>query len=119
MNTLSWRTPTAPLPAEINPRIVFERLFGEGGTPGQRLAHMQRRRSILDAVTEQMTRLQQSLGPADRSTVSDYVDSVREIERRIERAEQDGGTATLPALKRPMGIPDRYDEHASLMFDLL
>jgi hypothetical protein len=119
MNTLSWRTPTTPLPAEINPRVVFERLFGDGGTPAERLAQMRKTRSILDAVLEQMARLQQSLGPADRSTVGDYFDSVREIERRIQRAERDSAVSTLPPLERPMGIPDRYDEHAALMFDLM
>jgi hypothetical protein len=117
MNTLAWRTPTTPLPAEINPRAVFERLFGEGGTPAQRLAQQQKTRSILDAVTEQMQQLQQTLGRGDRTTVSDYLDTVRELERRIERAD-DGVEARLPTLERPMGIPDRFDEHAKLMFDL-
>jgi hypothetical protein len=118
MNTLAWRTPTTPLPAEINPRIVFERLFGEGGTSAQRRAQMRRTRSILDTVTDEMRRLQQTIGPTDRHTVTDYLDGVREIERRIQRAEEDGGEAKLPTLERPMGIPDRFDEHANLMFDL-
>jgi hypothetical protein len=118
MNTLAWRTPSTPLPAEINPRAVFERLFGEGGTPAERLAQMRQRRSVLDAVTEQMRALQRSVGPSDRHTVTDYLDGVREIERRIQRAEADGGGTRLPTLERPMGIPDRFDEHASLMFDL-
>jgi hypothetical protein len=118
MNTLSWRTPTTPLPAEINPRIVFERLFGEGGTPAERQERLKQTRSLLDAVTSEMARLQRSLGAADRNTVSDYVDSVREIERRIERAERADAGSPLPSLDRPMGIPDRYDEHARLMFDL-
>jgi hypothetical protein len=117
MNTLAWRTPTTPLPAEINPRVVFERLFGEGGTAAQRLAQQEKTRSILDAVTEQMRQLQQTLGRGDRTTVSDYLDSVRELERRIQRAD-DGAEARLPTLERPMGIPDRFDEHARLMFDL-
>jgi hypothetical protein len=117
MNTLAWRTPTTPLPAEINPRAVFERLFGEGGTPAQRLAQQEKTRSILDAVTEQMQQLQQTLGRGDRTTVSDYLDTVRELERRIERAD-DGAEDRLPTLERPMGIPDRFDEHAKLMFDL-
>lgn len=117
MNTLAWRTPTTPLPAEINPRVVFERLFGEGGTPAQRLAQQEKSRSILDAVTEQMRQLHQTLGRADRTTVSDYLDAVRELERRIQRAD-DGAEAKLPTLERPMGIPDRFDEHARLMFDL-
>jgi hypothetical protein len=118
MNTLSWRTPTTPLPAEINPRVVFERLFGEGGTPEERQARMRKTRSILDAVGDQMKKLQRSLGPADRTTVDDYVESVREIERRIARTEQ-SDAAALPPLDRPMGIPDRYEDHVRLMFDLL
>ena len=117
MNTLAWRTPTTPLPAEINPRSVFERLFGEGGTPAQRRAQQEKTRSILDAVTEQMHQLQRTLGAGDRTTVSDYLDTVRELERRIQRTD-DGTEASLPALERPMGIPDRFDEHAKLMFDL-
>ena len=118
MNTLAWRTPTTPLPAEVNPRIVFERLFGEGGTPEQRLAQARKTGSLLDAVLDQMARLQQTLGPADRGKASDYFDSVREIERRIQHTEQQGGAAVLPALERPLGIPDTYAAHAELMFEL-
>ncbi len=118
MNTLAWRTPTTPLPAEVNPRIVFERLFGEGGTPEQRLAQARKTGSLLDAVLDQMTRLQQTLGPADRDKASDYFDSVREIERRIQHTEQQGGAAVLPALERPLGIPETYAAHAELMFEL-
>ncbi len=118
MNTLAWRTPTTPLPAEVNPRIVFERLFGEGGTPEQRLAQARKTGSLLDAVLDQMARLQHTLGPADRETASDYFDSVREIERRIQHTEQRGGAAVLPALERPLGIPETYAAHADLMFEL-
>ncbi len=118
MNTLAWRTPTTPLPAEVNPRVVFERLFGEGGTPAQRVARARQTRSVLDAVLEQMTRLQQTLGPADRVKASDYFDAVREIERRIQHTEEQGGAAVLPELERPIGIPDTYAEHAALMFEL-
>ena len=118
MNTLAWSTPTTPLPAEVNPRIVFERLFGEGGTPEQRLAKARKTGSLLDAVLDQMARLQQTLGPADRGKASDYFDSVREIERRIQHTEQQGGAAVLPALERPLGIPETYAAHAELMFEL-
>ena len=118
MNTLAWRTPTTPLPAEVNPRIVFERLFGEGGTPEERLAQARKTGSLLDAVLDQMARLQQTLGPADRDKASDYFDSVREIERRIQHTEQQGGAAVLPALERPLGIPETYPAHAELMFEL-
>ena len=118
MNTLAWSTPTTTLPAEVNPRVVFERLFGEGGTPAQRLAQARKTHSLLDAVLDQMARLQQTLGPADRGKASDYFDSVREIERRIQHTEQQGGAAVLPALERPIGIPETYAAHAELMFEL-
>src|SRR5262245_18151164 len=88
MNTLSWSTATTPLPTENNPRIVFERLFGDGGTAEQRLARARENRSILDSVMADLARLQTSLGPSDRTKVTDYVDSVREVERRIQRVEQ-------------------------------
>lgn len=118
LNTLAWRTPTTPLPTENNPRIVFERLFGDGGTPGERLAQVRENRSILDSVMQDAVRLQQALGPADRAKVADYLDAIREVERRIERAEFLGPDADLPALVRPRGIPERFDEHVKLMFDL-
>jgi hypothetical protein len=118
LNTLAWRTPTAPLPTENNPRIVFERLFGDGGSRAERLARLRENRSILDSVRADLARLVQTLGPSDRVKVSDYVDAVREVERRIERVESRGGEADLPTLERPAGIPERFDEHVMLMFDL-
>jgi hypothetical protein len=121
MNTISWRTPTTPLPMENNPRLVFERLFGEGGTSAERLSEMRKDRSILDSVTEEMVRLQRMLGPSDRSTVSEYLEGVRDVERRIHRAEQQTleGESPLPdVLERPVGIPDSFEEHAKLMYDL-
>ena len=118
MNTLSWSSPTTPLPTENNPRVVFERLFGDGGTSAQRLAQARENHSILDAVTRELGRLLKTLGPADRATVDHYVSSVREIERRIQSVEKHGATSVLPTLDRPMGIPERFDEHVSLMFDL-
>ncbi|MDA1094357.1 MAG: DUF1552 domain-containing protein [Acidobacteria bacterium] len=118
-NTISWRSPTTPLPMEHNPRVVFERLFGEGGTATERLARLGEDRSILDAVREDMTRLEQKLGPEDRGRVSQYLDAVREIERRIQRVEAQADDAALPEnLARPVGIPESFDEHARLMFDL-
>jgi hypothetical protein len=118
-NTISWRTPTTPLPMEHNPRVVFERLFGEGGSAAQRVARMSEDRSILDAVTEDIARLEKSLGPADRNRVGQYLDAVREIERRLERAESQNSESTLPAvLDRPVGIPEKFDDHAKLMYDL-
>ena len=117
-NTFSWRNPTTPLPMEHNPRVVFERLFGEGGTSTQRAARLAEDRSILDAVREDMLRLEQTLGVGDRSRVNQYLDAVREIERRIQQAELQSGDTLPDVLERPVGIPESFDEHARLMFDL-
>ena len=109
-NTNSWRTPTTPLPMEINPRVVFDSLFGDGSNPTERLNRMQRQRSILDAVTTQVHRLEKKLGPADRSRIAEYLDNVREIERRIQLAEQQhGSNLAVPAT--PAGIPDDHEAH--------
>jgi hypothetical protein len=118
LNTLAWRSPTAPLPTENNPRLVFERLFGEGGTPAQRQAQARENRSLLDSVLADLGRLQRDLGPADRATVGEYLDAVREIEGRIQRAERRGPDESLAHLDRPSGIPTRFDEHVKLMFEL-
>jgi hypothetical protein len=117
MNTLSWSTATTPLPTENNPRIVFERLFGDGGTAEQRLARARENRSILDSVMADLDRLQKSLGPSDRTKVADYVDSVREVEQRIQRVEK-RNASDLPDLNQPSGIPERFDEHVKLMYEL-
>ena len=117
MNTLAWRTATTPLPTENNPRAVFERLFGDGGTVAQRVLRARETRSILDSVTADMARLQGRLGPADRTRVSDYVEAVREIERRIQSVEAHD-QVELPALERPTGIPERFDQHVGLMYEL-
>jgi len=117
MNTLSWRTATTPLPTENNPRIVFERLFGDGGSPEQRLAVARENRSILDSVMADLERLQATLGPSDRIKVTDYLDAVREVERRIQRIEQ-RNASELPDLTQPSGIPERFDEHVKLMYEL-
>ena len=119
MNTLSWRTPTTPMPMEINPRKVFDRMFGEGGTPEERAARLQEDRSILDTITKDAGVLQKTLGPKDRSMMSDYLESVREIERRIQKAGnlETGIDMQLPP--QPVGIPYAFDEHVKLMYDLL
>jgi len=117
INTLSWRTPTTPLPMEINPRVVFERLFGEGGTAEQRLARQEQDRSILDAVANQASHLKLRLGPTDRVALSEYLDNVREIERRIQMTEKQNGSSTATA-DMPLGIPESFEEHVKLMFDL-
>ena len=118
-NSISWRTPTTPNPHETNPRVVFQRMFGDGGTPEQRLAQLHEDRSILDWVTADITRLQKQLGAADRTSVNEYLDSVREIERRIQVSERQHGESTLELPDRPIGVPESYDAHAKLMFDLL
>src|SRR5882762_10167279 len=95
MNTISWRTPTAPMPMEINPRIVFDRMFGDGATADERLRRIESQRSILDAVTSQVRRLQGGLGPNDRNRVAEYLDTVREIERRIQLSEKRTSNSNL------------------------
>ena len=117
-NNLSWSSPTTPLPSEAHPRIVFETLFGEGGNVADRRAAFKKRASLLDAVTEEFSRLQKTLGPSDRAKVSEYLESVREVERRIQRAEADTQENLLPDLDRPTGVPAAYADHARLMFDL-
>ncbi|WP_395095068.1 DUF1552 domain-containing protein [Armatimonas sp.] len=117
-NCLSWSSPTTPLPAEAHPRIVFERLFGEGGSLAERRAALKKRASLLDAVSEDFTRLKRQLGPADRARVSGYLESIREVELRIQKAEGDAKQNALPDLDRPIGVPTAYADHARLMFDL-
>jgi hypothetical protein len=117
-NTISWRTPTTPLPMEVNPRVVFERMFGDGGTPQQRLAQIREDRSILDSVKDSISGLQSRLGAGDRTRLSEYLDSMREIERRIQVAEKQSGESPIALPDRPVGAPESYDEHSKLMFDL-
>ena len=118
MNTLSWRTPTTPMPMEINPRKVFERMFGQGGSAADRVARNQEDGSILDAVTREAADLQRSLGPKDRATMSEYLDNVREIERRIQKAGN-FETSQMALPNEPVGIPYSFEEHIKLMYDLL
>ncbi len=117
-NSISWRTPTDPNPMETNPRIIFERLFGDGGGKAERLAQIREDRSILDFVNAGIAGFQKKLSVADRNVVSDYLDSVREIERRIQLAEQQHGESPLDLPDRPVGVPETYEDHAKLMFDL-
>jgi hypothetical protein len=118
MNTISWRTPTTPLPMEINPRVVFDRMFGDGATREERLRRIATQRSILDAVSGQIRRLEGGLGPNDRNRVAEYLDTVREIERRIQFSEKQSNSQ-LDVPVSPSGIPDNYEEHIKLMFDLI
>ncbi len=119
INTLSWQSPTTPLPMEHNPRRVFERLFGDLGSTDARVrrARLRRDSSLLDSLSQAISDLSRELGPSDRAKLSEYVDSIRNIERRIEVAERQS-TWTLPSMERPVGVPLTYQEHAKLMFDL-
>ncbi len=118
MNTISWRTPTTPLPMETNPRAAFERIFGEAGTARERSERIQMQRSILDSISEEAGSLQRDLGARDRVRVADYLDNIREIERRIQQAESRNRTDAV-TLDAPVGVPDSFDEHVGLMFDLV
>jgi hypothetical protein len=117
-NNLSWSSPTTPLPAEAHPRIVFESLFGEGGNIAERRAALRKKASLLDSFNDDIARLQRDLGPGDRARVDDYLETVREVERRIQKAEADTKDNPLPDLDRPVGVPAAYADHARLMFDL-
>jgi len=117
-NNLSWSSPTTPLPAEAHPRIVFESLFGEGGSIAERRAALRKKASLLDWFNDDIARLQRNLGPGDRARVSHYLETVREVERRIQKAEADTADNPLPDLDRPVGVPAAYADHARLMFDL-
>ncbi len=117
-NNLSWSSPTTPLPSEAHPRIVFERLFGEGGGLAERRAALRRRASLLDLLTEDIASLRRRVGPADQAKINEYLDTVREVERRIQKAESNVVDNPLPDLDRPLGVPAAYADHARLMFDL-
>ncbi len=118
MNTLSWRSPTTALPCENNPRAVFERMFGDSTStdPAVRLARIQKNQSLLDSVSQAATRLNLDMGPSDRVKLSEYLDAIRDIERRIQVAEDE--SYRVPTIERPSGIPETFAEHAKLMFDL-
>jgi hypothetical protein len=117
--TLAWASPSTPLPTQSSPRLVFEQLFGDGGPASQQHARLRAKNSILDSATEEMARFQARLGGADRAVVSDYLDVLREVERRIQRAEATDADSPLPEYARPgLGVPERFDDHVKLMFDL-
>ena len=118
MNNLSWSSPTTPLPTEADPRVVFERLFGDGGSPEARRAELRKNASILDLLLEDMARLQKKLGPSDRRELERYTESVREVERRIEIIEQQSAASPLPDLERPTNVSASWEDHVKLMFDL-
>lgn len=120
MNTISWRTPTTPNPMELNPRVLFERMFGgDGSTAAQRVARLHDDLSILDGVTQTVNDLAKTLDARDKSRLSDYMENLREIERRIAKVEKQNSESTeLGAPNAPAGIPDSFEEHATLLFDL-
>jgi hypothetical protein len=117
-NNLSWSSPTTPLPSEAHPRIVFESLFGEGGSAAERKAALRKRASLLDGFNNEIARLKKEVGPGDRGRIDQYLETVREVERRIQHAEADATNNHLPDLERPVGVPAAYADHARLMFDL-
>lgn len=119
-NTLSWKTPSTPLPVEIEPRAVFERLFGDTASTDSstRLARIREDRSILDSLAAEVAQLQRGLGVTDRAKLGQYLDAIRDIERRIHAAEQHSAQSVLPEMARPSAIPEQYADHVRLMFDL-
>ncbi len=120
-NTISWRNPTTPMPVEVNPRAVFERMFGDGEStdPASRLAAMKEQSSILDYIRGDAARLSNGLGSADRNKLDQYLEAIRDIERRIQKAEEQNATMKMPLMERPTGIPEEFEDHAHLMMDLL
>ena len=119
--TMSWRSPTVPVPAETNPRAAFERLFGDGQStdPAERMARLTAQKSVLDYITDSLSRLQGRLGVADKRKLDEYMDSVRDIERRIQLAEEQNHQTRLPLMDRPSSIPQDYGQYARLMIDLM
>ncbi|MGE3957824.1 MAG: DUF1552 domain-containing protein [Vicinamibacterales bacterium] len=118
-HTISWKSPTQPLPMEYNPRSVFEKLFGDSGSTerGAREIRLQQHRSILDSVNEKLSGLRRELGPADQRRLEEYTESVRDVERRVQRAEEQRDLE-LPAMDQPQGVPPVFEDHLDLMFDL-
>ncbi len=118
MNTISWSSPTTPLPMETNPRAAFERIFGEPGSREERQARIAKKKSILDSISAEAGDLRRGLGPRDSSRLGDYLDNIREIERRIQQAEAHGQSEAV-ALDAPVGVPEAFGDHVGLMFDLI
>ena len=119
VTTISWRSPTTPLPMEHNPRVVFERLFGDAGTtdPAARRARLKKDRSLLDSVVEEATRLGVRVGAGDRRKLDEYLDAIRDVERRLQRAEEQSDSE-VPLIEQPRAVPESYEAYAKLMFDL-
>jgi len=117
-NNLSWSSPTTPLPSEAHPRIVFEKMFGEGGSIEQRRFALRSQASLLDSMADEIHRLKHQVGASDRRKIDQYLESIREVERRLGKSEADVNQGKLRDLERPLGVPASYEEHAKLMFDL-
>jgi len=117
-NSLSWSSPTTPLPTEGDPRVLFERLFGDGGSPEQRQRELRSNASLLDSVMNDINRMQVSLGGNDKIRVEEYLDTVREVERRVQQAQRQSSETPLPELQRPTSVPDEWEDHVKLMIDL-
>ncbi len=119
LNTICWSTPTTPLPMEVNPRVVFERLFGDASSKTDRVAQLRADRSILDSIMTDQRRLKATLGTSDRARIGDYLDAVREVEQRIQSAERQADTTVIQQPSAPVGVPDEYDDHVSVLLDLI
>ena len=117
-NNLSWSSPTTPLPSEAHPRLVFERLFGEGGTIEERAALLRSRASLLDSFSEDISKLKRTVGASDKNRVDQYLDTIREIERQIQRAEESDTDEFVTDAERPVGVPAEFGDHARLLYDL-
>jgi hypothetical protein len=117
-NSISWSTPNTPLPMELNPQVVFERMFGEGGTQQERAIRREEDRSILDSITQTLGRFKKDLSPSDRAKLDEYTDDIRELERRLQIAKKATGTISSEGVVVPTGIPEAFDEHIKLHFDL-
>lgn len=118
LDTMSWSSPTTPLPMQINPRVVFERMFGSGGTPEERIARIRDDKSLLDGVMGAAMNLKRGLGPEDRERIASYLENLREVERRIANLEQRATDERLDVPDAPVEIPELYEDHVGLMFDL-
>jgi hypothetical protein len=119
VNTISWKAPTVPNPMERNPRVIFERLFGEESDQAARVARMRTDKSILDTALGDLGRLGAKLGGSDRTRVNEYLDALRDVETRIQKSERQSQTAVVSLIERPMGVPETFEEHTGLLFDLI
>src|SRR5580692_5113722 len=117
-NSISWPSPTQPLPMELDPQVAFERLFGAGGSAEERAVRREQDRSILDSVTQSLARFKKDLGPGDRARLDEYETDIREIERRLDLAKKSSGQANTDGFVAPAGVPESFDEHVKLHFDL-